>query len=92
MNSAFRQAPLDTAQAQKTRRLRMARKRVTVTHETSSGRNQQFHDNYNGSNMTRAQFVRNIEDGNYQNYHVRNVNGLKTPVSNPDATKNNNLD
>lgn len=70
----------------------MARKRVTVTRESESGRNQMFHDNYTGDDMTRAQFVRQIESGNYDNYHVREVNGVKTPVSNPDSTKNNNLD
>lgn len=69
----------------------MGRKRVTVTQESESGRNQQFRDNYNGNQMSRAQFVRQIESGNYQNYHVRDVNGVKTPVSNPDRTKNNNL-
>lgn len=69
----------------------MSRKRITVTQESSSGRNQKFHDNYNGNEMTRTQFVREIECGNYNNYHVRNINGLKTPVSNPDGTKNNNL-
>jgi len=70
----------------------MARQRVTVTRESGSGRNQQFHDNYTGQDMTRPQFVREIESGNYENYHVREINGLKTPVSNPDGTKNNNLD
>lgn len=70
----------------------MARKRVCVTKESDSGRNQQFHDNYTGNDMTRSQFVQQIECGNYDNYHVRNINGLKTPVSNPDGTKNNNLD
>lgn len=70
----------------------MGRKRVTVTQESSSGRNQKFHDNYTGNDMTRAGFVREIEQGNYDNYHVRRVNGVKTPVSNPDGTRNNNLD
>lgn len=70
----------------------MTRKRVTVTREKDSGRNIKFHDNYNGNNMTRPQFVKAIKDGDYPNYHVRNVNGLPTPVSNPDNTTNNNLD
>lgn len=70
----------------------MPRKRVTVTRESDSGRNQQFHDNYTGADMTRAQFVRQIESGSYSNYHVRDVNGVKTPVSNPDSATNNNLD
>ena len=69
----------------------MGRQRVSTTSESSSGRNQRFHDNYNGADMTRGQFVREINNGNYENYHVRNVNGVATPVSNPDSTRNNNL-
>lgn len=70
----------------------MARKRVIVTQESETGRNQKFHDNYKGGNMNRSQFVNEINQGNYPNYHVRNINGLDTPVSNPDNTRNNNLD
>ncbi|MBT7558187.1 hypothetical protein HN615_14890 [Candidatus Woesearchaeota archaeon] len=67
-------------------------KRVTVTNENDSGRNLRFHDNYNGKNMSRAEFVKEIEQDHYENYHVRKINGLKTPVSNPDGKENNNLD
>ncbi len=42
--------------------------------------------------MTRTQFVREIEQGNFDNYHVRKINGIKTPVSNPDDKEGNNLD
>ncbi|WP_269618712.1 hypothetical protein [Zhongshania sp. BJYM1] len=70
----------------------MARKRVSVTKESHSGRNQQFHDNFKDKDMSRAQFVREIKSGGYDNYHVRKINGVDTPVSNPDASKNNNLD
>jgi len=70
----------------------MSRKRITVTNESNSGRNQKFHDNYNGKDMSRAQFVKEIECDNYDNYHVRKINGLKTPVSNPDGKESNNLD
>ncbi|MZK53446.1 hypothetical protein [Clostridium beijerinckii] len=69
----------------------MARKRITVTQETNTGRNTKFHDNYTGANMTRPQFVNQIQSGNYNNYHVRKINGVKTPVSNPDGSTNNNL-
>ena len=69
----------------------MGRKRVSVTKESNTGRNERFHDNYKGTEMTRSQFVREINRGNYENYHVRNVNGIQTPVSNPDSTRNNNL-
>ena len=69
----------------------MGRQRVSVTRESNTGRNERFHDNYKGTDMTRSQFVREINNGNYENYHVRNVNGIPTPVSNPDSTRNNNL-
>lgn len=70
----------------------MARKRVTVTKESDTGRNQKFHDNVTGADMTRAKFVKEIEHGNYGKFHIRNINGVKTPVSNPDDSENNNLD
>lgn len=66
-------------------------KRVTVTNQTSSGRNTKFHDNYTGKEMTRSQFVNQIKQGNYDNYHIRTINGIETPVSNPDKSSNNNL-
>ncbi len=66
-------------------------KRITVTKETDSGRNQRFRDNYTGDEMSRTEFVRRIEQVQYNNYHVREVNGVKTPVSNPDQSENNNL-
>lgn len=67
-------------------------KRITVTEESDTGRNTRFHDNRTGGDMTRTQFVREIERGNYDRYHVREINGVKTPVSNPDKSTNNNLD
>ncbi|AFT76818.1 hypothetical protein AMBLS11_01120 [Alteromonas macleodii str. 'Black Sea 11'] len=70
----------------------MGRKRVTTTSESSTGRNTAFHDNFTGNDMTRAQFVKQIESGIYTNYHVRKINGVKTPVSNPDKNVSNNLD
>jgi hypothetical protein len=66
-------------------------KRVTVTSESDSGRNQRFHDNFTGINMSRSEFVRQIQQGNYDHYHVRTINGIPTPVSNPDNSNNNNL-
>lgn len=67
-------------------------KRITVTNETPTGRNTNFHDNYTGQDMNRAGFVREIKNGNYDHYHIRNINGVDTPVSNPDKSTNNNLD
>lgn len=69
-----------------------SRGRVRVTSESDSGRNQTFQDKQTGRQMSRQEFVRRIEAGDYPNYHVRTVNGIKTPVSNPDSSTNNNLD
>ena len=60
--------------------------------ETATGRNIKFLDRNNGQKMTRSQFVNKIENGQYQDYHISRINGLKTPVSNPDKNTNNNLD
>ena len=70
----------------------MAKGRVKVTKESSTGRNINFKDNSTGVNMTRAQFVKKIESGQYQKYHIRKINEVKTPVSNPDDSSKNNLD
>ena len=66
----------------------MARSRFKVIKESSSGRNLKFRDNVTKKIMTRTEFVREIEKGKYKNYHVRVINGIKTPVSNPDPTSN----
>jgi hypothetical protein len=41
--------------------------------------------------MGRTQFVRSIELGRYEDYHIRVINGIKTPCSNPDSDSKNNL-
>ena len=70
----------------------MPRKRIQVLEESSTGRNKRFKDMRSGEEMSRAKFVKAIEQGRYADYHVRRINNVKTPASNPDATKNNNLD
>lgn len=67
-------------------------KTVRTTSENDSGRNTNFYDKKTGESMTRAGFVKKIEHGDYDDYHVREINGLKTPVSNPDGKEGNNLD
>lgn len=67
-------------------------KRVITTNQSSTARNLNFKDTKSGRYMTRQDFVRSIKAGNYENYHVRLINGIETPVSNPDKSKNNNLD
>jgi hypothetical protein len=68
------------------------KKHVEVTKESPTGRNEKFHDNRTGADMTRAQFVKEIERGNYDDFAVRKINDIKTPVSKPDGNKHNNLD
>ena len=65
--------------------------RVSVNRESETGRNETFHDYQTGRNMNREQFVKSIEKGNYPDYHVRVINGIPTPCSNPDGSENNNL-
>ncbi len=69
----------------------MAGKRIKVVSESDSGRNQRFQDTRTGEQMSRANLVRTIEQGAYPNYHIRTINGVKTPVSNPDNSEGNNL-
>jgi hypothetical protein len=69
----------------------MAFRRVSVTSEDAKGRNRTFHDNVTHEELTRADFVQKIEQGEYDRYHVRVINGVKTPASNPDSSEHNNL-
>ena len=69
----------------------MSRKNIQVTRETETGRNTRFHDPSKRQDMTRTQFVREIEYGNYPGYYVREINGIKTPVSKPDGSTKNKL-
>ena len=41
--------------------------------------------------MDRQEFARRINEGQYPNYHTREINGVQTPVSNPDGKDGNNL-
>ena len=66
--------------------------RLKVTKQSKTGRNLQFKDTKTGKSYTRAQVCKAIESGKYSKYHVRNINGVKTPVSNPDKSSRNNLD
>lgn len=65
--------------------------RVRVIRESDSGRNQCFRDTRSGREMSRQEFVRKIEAGEYPKYHTRVINGARTPVSNPDGKERNNL-
>jgi len=66
-------------------------KTVKVTQESDSGRNERFHDDRTGRDMSRTEFVRQIQQGHYPDYHIRRIKGVPTPASNPDKSENNNL-
>lgn len=67
-------------------------KTVKAIAQTETGRNTRFKDMKTGEEMTRPQFVKEIKNGTYaDDYCVRKINGLDTPVSKPDGNKNNNL-
>ena len=71
------------------------KKLMEVTKETKTGRNISFRDVKTNEIMARTEVVRKIEKNlsHYgENYYVRKQNGLKTPVSKPDAKTKNNLD
>ena len=65
--------------------------RVKVIKEADTGRNELFQDTRTHQIMTRTQFIKKIEGDQYPNYHIRKINRIKTPVSNPDDTERNNL-
>lgn len=65
--------------------------KVKVIKESDTGLNQKFVDTKTGKEMTRGKFVEEIKKGNYDDYHVRKVNGKNIPASNPDSKKQNNL-
>ena len=66
-------------------------KNVRSITQNSTGRKMTFKDISSRTKMTRSQFVAKIENNKYSDYHVRIINGIKTPCSNPDKSERNNL-
>lgn len=64
-------------------------KPIKVISENKNGRNLRF--KVGQKTMSRARLAKSIDNGNHPGYHNRMINGVKTPVSNPDKSKNNNL-
>lgn len=67
------------------------KKRLSVIKESETGRNEVFWDDKLGIAITRDKLVRLIKAGSYPGYHVMKSNGVDTPRSNPDKSKDNNL-
>lgn len=67
------------------------KKRLSVVKESKTGRNEEYLDNKLGIVIKRGKLVKMIKAGNYPGYHVMKLNGVDTPRSNPDKSKDNNL-
>ena len=65
--------------------------KLVVTQQSDSGRNEHFKNTQTGQDKTRAQTLKDIKAGKLLGYHIRVINGVETPVSNPDNSENNNL-
>lgn len=68
-----------------------ASKPVIAIQQSQSGRNELYYDTKNQEFLTRESFVAKIETGNYSGYTVKLIQGVPTPVSNPDSKKKNNI-
>ncbi|APH42449.1 Uncharacterized protein A9P81_2875 [Leptospira interrogans serovar Copenhageni/Icterohaemorrhagiae] len=66
-------------------------KNIKVTKESNTGLNKEFYDPSTAKSMTRGEFVEEIKNGKYRDYHVLDLEGKKFPRSNPDNSKRNNL-
>ena len=64
--------------------------KITTTSESSSGRNLRF-DVPGQGNLSRRELVQQIRSGQHEDYHVRIINRVATPVSNPNGSENDNL-
>lgn len=69
--------------------------RVKCIKENDTGRNILFQNVSNHEIMDRKTFVNRIKNPNssyHQDYVVKKINGIETPVSKPDGNKKNNLE
>lgn len=66
--------------------------RVKTIKENETGRNVRFQDTKTKKEMTDKGFVRAIKKGEYEGYHIRNINGIDTPAANPNGDTSDNLD
>lgn len=67
------------------------KRRLIVIKQSETGRNELFLDVHTKEVLTLKQVVNCIKQGNYPDYHLRVINNKKTPCSNPDKSKQNNL-
>ena len=60
---------------------------LKTINESNTERNLIFLDTKNNKELTLEQLVKMIEKGKYPKYHIRIINGIKPPCSNPDKNK-----
>jgi hypothetical protein len=65
--------------------------RLEKIEENKTGRNTKFRDKKTGEVKTRAKVADEIRKGHYPDYHLRKVNGVDTPCSNPNSSEKDNL-
>lgn len=71
----------------------MAKKpRLEVISESSTGLNTRFRDTSTNEELTRGEAAKRVNKGEYPDYHVAKYEGKNVIRSNPDRSKNNNLD
>jgi hypothetical protein len=64
---------------------------LEVTQESETGRNEAFRNRNTQEEMNRAEAVQDIRHDLLPGYHVRVINGVDTPVSNPNRSEIDNL-
>ncbi len=65
--------------------------KLKVTKQSKTGKNLRFTDTTTGRNMSLSQAITAVKNGKYNNYHVRKTKSGDIIASNPDGSKNNNL-
>ena len=59
--------------------------KAIVLQESSQGENTRFRDIQTRVMMTCGEFVRAVEKGEYPDYHIEFIDGIKRPVLNGDS-------
>lgn len=55
-------------------------KNIKVTKESNTGLNKEFYDPSRGKSMTRGEFVEEIKNGKYPDYHVLDLEGKNPEI------------
>lgn len=66
--------------------------RLEVVDESDTGLNRIFRDTKTNEILSRREAADRIERGEYPDYHIMHKDNRRIPRSNPDHSKNNNLD